>query len=99
MADNTDAKEVALLEHEGTTVPVLVGDAIKPAASNAPKKTVTIEIGKEALNTPIVYRSPNNKYQVLLRVPMSGNLASFQKSMSRTNFLDNLLQSLGPNPR
>jgi hypothetical protein len=54
---------------------VLVSDAIKPAASNAPKKTVTIEIGKEALNTPIVYRSPNNKYQVLLRVPMSGNLA------------------------
>jgi hypothetical protein len=37
LADNTD-EEVALLEHEGTTVPVLVGDAIKPAASNAPKK-------------------------------------------------------------
>jgi hypothetical protein len=90
MADDTDAKDVVLLESEGTAVPAVVGTVIKW------KRKKTIEIGKEVVNTPIVYRAENGKNQVLLRVPKSTNLNSFEKNMQRSNFVNNLLQSLAP---
>jgi hypothetical protein len=43
MAGDTDAKDVVLLEPEGTTVPVVVGTAIKLSKPIAPKSTVTVE--------------------------------------------------------
>jgi hypothetical protein len=92
---STDAKDVVPLEREGTTEPVSVGTAIEPSTQKAPKRKV-IEIGKEVIDTPIVYRADNGKDQVLLRVPMSRTLPSFQKNMQRSNFVDNLLESLGP---
>jgi hypothetical protein len=82
MAGDTDAKDVAVLESEGTAV--------------RPKRKLTIEIDKEAFNTPIMYRADNGKNQVLLRVPKSTTLPSFEKNMKRTNFVNNLLQNLAP---
>ena len=65
-------------------------------ASPKPKKTVMIEIGEEAYNTPIVYLSDNKKKQVLLKFPRSTLESSFQRNMRRTKFLENLLKNLGP---
>jgi hypothetical protein len=84
MADVTYVKDVVPLESEGKAV--------------KQKRKVTIEITKEIYNTPIVYRADNGKNQVLLRVPKSTTLPSFQKSMKRSNFVNNLLESLGPDP-
>jgi hypothetical protein len=89
MAGDTDAEDVLPLERQWTAV----GTAI---TLSIPKNTVTVEIGKEAYNTPIVYRSDNNKKQLLLRVPTSATKPAFQRNMRRTNFLDNLLKNLGP---
>jgi hypothetical protein len=91
MADDTDAKDAVLLGSEGTAVSAVVGTAIKL------ERKKTIEIGKEVINTPIVYKAENRKNQVLLKVPRSTTESSFQRNMQRTKFLENLLQSLGPN--
>jgi hypothetical protein len=82
MADVTLVKDVVPLESEGKAV--------------REKRKVTIEIPKDIYTTPIVYRSANGKDQVLIRVPKSTTWLSFQKSMKRSNFVNNLLESLGP---
>jgi hypothetical protein len=56
MASDTNAKDVVLLERVGTSV---------CSPSLTPKNTVTLEIGKEAYDTPIVYRLSNNRDQLL----------------------------------
>jgi hypothetical protein len=81
-------------DREGTSAGTAV---IAVTASSKPKHTVTIDIGEESYNTPIVYRAGNRKKQVLLKVPRSTTQSAFQRNLLRTNFLENLLQSLGPN--
>jgi hypothetical protein len=93
VASDTNSVDVVLLEREGASVGTAIS-SFTPTLN--PKNTVTIEIGKEALNTPIVYRSNSNKDQILLRVPMCTTEQSFERSMQRTKFLKNLLENLGP---
>jgi hypothetical protein len=91
----TEAKiaEKFLEDREGTST----GTAVALTDSYRPlKNTVaTIEIAK-AYKEPIRYQSGNSKAQVLLRIPMSSNESAFQKNMQRTKFIENMLQSLGP---
>jgi hypothetical protein len=88
--DEEDVEKVGE-DPEGTSA----GTAV--TASSKPKHTVMIDVGEESYTTPIVYRAGNKKKQVLLKVPRSTTELSLQRNMLGTKFLENLLQSLGPN--
>ena len=55
-----------------------------------------MQISADAINKPIKLKGGNNKDQVLLRIPKSGNSVSFDRNMRRHGFLDHLLENLTP---
>jgi hypothetical protein len=86
--EDEDEEDGVLLEREGTSVGTA---AITP--SPKPKNKMTIEIGGEPFNNPIVYRANNNKDQILLRVPNITTEQSFERSKQPTKFLENLRET------